>query len=215
MDTAVVESLADALSPATIEAAVEQAMADEREAMAGSGARRAAIARELDQIQRRIARLTEAVAAGSAATAPLLGKLGEEEARRVELARERDALLASAGAVDFATAKVRQALVRQAARVRAALLTHREEAREVLQAFVERIDVAPFGAGHARGYSFKGTGDYGVLLGQTPRLSGVPDGPHPRRTPRSRVSPAERLRGTEVPGTRRMACHVQHLLVSP
>jgi hypothetical protein len=40
---------------------------------------------------------------------------------------------------------------------------------------------------------------------------GVPDGTRPWRTSRTGISPGTSLRGVQVPGTRRMACHVQYL----
>jgi hypothetical protein len=40
---------------------------------------------------------------------------------------------------------------------------------------------------------------------------GVPDGTRPWRTSRTGVSPRTSLRGVQLPGTRRMACHVQYL----
>ena len=42
-------------------------------------------------------------------------------------------------------------------------------------------------------------------------LTGVPDGTRPWRTSRTGVSPGTSLRGVQLPGTRRMACHVQYL----
>jgi hypothetical protein len=86
------------------------------------------------------------------------------------------ALLDHAHAADFASAAVRRALLRQAARVRAALLEHREEARDVLRAFVPKIHFQPFGARKSRGYTFDEKGTYGGLVGETRRNDGVPDG---------------------------------------
>jgi hypothetical protein len=71
---------------------------------------------------------------------------------------------------------VRRALLRQASQVRAALLAHRDEARDVLRAFVPAITFTPYGSRRGRGYTFQGTGTYGALLGETPRPNGVPDG---------------------------------------
>jgi hypothetical protein len=64
------------------EQAVQVAMEAARKTLAGSSARRAAIDRELRTLAGRVGRLTEAVAAGTGATAPLLEKLAAEEARR-------------------------------------------------------------------------------------------------------------------------------------
>jgi hypothetical protein len=50
---------------------------------------------------------------------------------------------------------------------------------EVLRAFVARIDCTPFGSGRARGYPFKGVGDYGALFGETPLTRGVLEGKRP------------------------------------
>jgi hypothetical protein len=182
MDTAVLESLARALEPATIEAAVQEAVEQERAARAGSADRRAALERELTLIDARTARLTEAVAAGGAAVGPLLVKLSEETTRRQAIERERGGRDALDGTADFATTAVRRALLRQASQVRAALLAHRDEARDVLRAFVPAITFTPYGSRRARGYTFKGTGTYGALLGETPRPSGVPDGTCPQGT---------------------------------
>jgi hypothetical protein len=174
VDQAVLEALADALRPDQIEAAVRLAVEQEREARAGSADRRQALERELAGIAARTARLTEAVAAGGAAVAPLLEKLSQEATRREALDRERAALDALDGAADFASAAARRALVRQASKIRAALLDHHEEARDVLAAFVPTgLRFTPFGEGQARGFDFEGTGDYGALFGRTRRRASV------------------------------------------
>jgi hypothetical protein len=95
--------------------------------------------------------------------------------RRQALERERAASDAPDSAADFASAAVRRALLRRASRIRQALLDHRDQAREVLHALVNRITSTPFGRGRGRGYAFEGTGDYGALFGKTRRLGGVPD----------------------------------------
>jgi hypothetical protein len=122
MDTAVLESLARALEPDAIEAAVRQAVEDERAERAGSAERRHALERELALIDARTARPTEAVASGGAAVGPLLRKIGDETTRRQAAEMELGKLDALDGAADFASAAVRRALLRQASQVRAALL---------------------------------------------------------------------------------------------
>jgi site-specific DNA recombinase len=168
VNAAVLDALAEALKPETLEAAVRQAVEDERAARAGSADRRVALERDLRGIQARIDRLTEAVAAGTAAMAPLRAKLAEEEGRRQELERERAALTGLDGAAELATAALRRALLKAAARVREGLHAHPAEARDVLAAFVPRIEFTPFGNGRARGFEFEGIGDYGALTGNTP-----------------------------------------------
>jgi hypothetical protein len=61
------------------------AVEEERRARAGSADRRQALERELGAIAARTARLTEAVAAGGVAVAPLLEKRGQEASRRAVL----------------------------------------------------------------------------------------------------------------------------------
>ena len=114
VDQAVLEALADALRPDQIEAAVRLAVEQEREARAGSADRRQALERELAGIAARTARLTEAVAAGGAAVAPLLEKLSQEATRREALDRERAALDAFDGAADFASAAARPSTMKVA-----------------------------------------------------------------------------------------------------
>ena len=143
---------------------------------AGSADQRHALTREVALIDGRIGRLTEAVAAGGAAVGPLLEKLGQEQLRRQAAATELGKLDALDGAADFASAAVRRALLRQASRVRQALLDHRDEARDVLAAFVPAITFTPFGSRRGRGYTFEATGTYGALAGETRRVGGVPDG---------------------------------------
>ena len=99
---------------------------------------------------------------------PLLEKLGQEQRRRHAAAMERGKLDALDGAADFASAAVRRALLRQASRVRQALLDHRDEARDVLAAFVPAITFTPFGSGRGRGYTFEATGTYGPSRRNTP-----------------------------------------------
>jgi hypothetical protein len=147
-----------------------------RKTLAGSSARRAAIDRELRTLAGRVGRLTEAVASGTGATAPLLEKLAAEEARRGALVREHAALDASAKTIDLTSEKILRAIRQRANDIRGALLTHREEAAEILRAFVSRIDCTPFGSGRGRGYRFKGRGDYGALFGENFPTRGVPDG---------------------------------------
>ena len=80
------------------------------------------------------------------------------------------------GAAGFASAAARRALLRQATRIRAALLDHRAEARDVLRAFVDRTECTPFGTRKGRGYTFEANGTYGALFGETHLADGVPDG---------------------------------------
>jgi hypothetical protein len=168
VDAAVLDALAEALKPETLEAAVRQAVEEERAVRAGSADRGVALERDLRSVQARIDRLTEAVAAGTGATAPLLTKLADEERRRQEFERERAALDGLDGAADLASAALRRALLKAAAQVREALHAHLAEARDVLAAFVQRIGFTPFGQGRARGFEFEGIGDYGALAGNTP-----------------------------------------------
>jgi septal ring factor EnvC (AmiA/AmiB activator) len=179
VDQAVLEALAAALSADAIEAAVTVALQDARATLAGSAARRAELAREATVLEERIGRLTEHLAAGTAVAAPLLAKLADEEARRVALARERDALDVAGRTVDLTSATVLRAIRREAENIRSALLAHRDEAREVLAAFVSTMRFEPFGQGRDRGYEFHGEGDYGPLLGATFARPRVPSGTHP------------------------------------
>jgi site-specific DNA recombinase len=167
IDQAVLDALAEALKPETLEAAVRQAVEDERRERAGAVDRQAVLERDLRAVQARIHRLTEAVAAGTGATAPLLAKLTEEETRRQSIERERATLPGLDGAAELASAVLRRTLQQQSARIRAALSEHPTEARDVLAAFVPRIEFRPFGKGSARGLEFEGLGDYGALVGNT------------------------------------------------
>jgi hypothetical protein len=96
------------------EHAVQVAMEAARKTLAGSSARRAAIDRELRTLAGRVGRLTEAVAAGTGATAPLLEKLAAEEARRRALVREHAALDASAKTFDLTSEKILRAIRQRA-----------------------------------------------------------------------------------------------------
>jgi site-specific DNA recombinase len=180
VDQAVLEALAKALSADAIEAAVKAALQDARTTLAGSAARRTELAREATVLEERIGRLTEHLAAGTAVAAPLLAKLAEEEARRVALARERDALEVAGRTIDLTSATVLRAIRREAENIRGALLEHRDEAREVLAAFISSMRFEPFGRGRDRGFEFHGAGDYGPLLGATSARVGDPSG---TRTP--------------------------------
>src|SRR5262245_26958556 len=121
-------------------------------------------------------RLTEAVARGVGALPAILDKLTREETRRADLSRESDALEVAAQTVDLYSAKLWKAIRAAAQNVQAALHEHPDGAREVLSAFASRIECTPFGKGHGGGYDFKGLGDYGALLGETPARRGVPEG---------------------------------------
>jgi hypothetical protein len=94
----------------------------------------------------------------------------------VALARERDALDVAGRTVDLKSATVLRAIRREAENIRSALLAHRDEAREVLAAFVSTMRFEPFGQGRDRGYEFHGEGDYGPLLGATFARPRVPSG---------------------------------------
>jgi hypothetical protein len=106
--------------------------------------------------------------------------VASEEARRTELVRERDTLGAVDQALDLTQARVVRAIRARAADIRASLLEHRAEARDVLHAFLEVITFTRFGKGRARGYDFDGDGDHGALFGQiTARAGDVPEGTTP------------------------------------
>jgi Recombinase zinc beta ribbon domain len=196
VDQAVLEALAEALSADALEAAVTAALQDARATLAGSTVRRTELDREVKSLEARIGRLTEHLAAGTAVAAPLLAKLTEEEARRIALVRERDALKVAGRTVDLTSATVLRAIRREAENIRGALLEHRDEAREVLAAFISSMRFEPFGQGRDRGYEFHGEGDYGPLLGATSARVGDPSGTPRRRVFRSpsaeRSAPASR-----------------------
>ncbi len=166
LDDAVLHALADALSADAIEAAVKRAMAEAKAELSGSADRRVELDRDIRTVETRLARLMEALAAGTMPVGVITPKVTEEEARRVSLTRERDALATAGAVVDYTNTKVLAAIKAAAGDVRAALLEHRTEAKDVLSAFLDTIVFTPFGAGRARGYEFKGTGDYGSLIGQ-------------------------------------------------
>lgn len=174
VDKAVLDALAEALRPDHVAAAIRQAVEDEKQERAGSADRRAALDRDLRAVQARIDQLTEAVAAGGIVVAPLLEKLGQEEAHRQEFVRQRTALDALDGASDLATAAVKRAIIRAASGIRAALRENPAEARDVLRAAVDVLTFAPFGHGRARGFDFKGDGDLMSLCGTTRVPNGVP-----------------------------------------
>jgi hypothetical protein len=67
----------------------------------------------------------------------------------------------------------------EAENIRGALLAHRDEAREVLAAFVSTMRFEPVGQGRDRRYEFHGEGDYGPLLGATFARPRVPEGYYP------------------------------------
>ena len=92
------------------------------------------------------------------------------------LARERDALEVAGRTVDLTSATVLRAIRREAENIRGALLEHRDEAREVLAAFISSMRFEPFGRGRDRGFEFHGAGDYGPLLGATSARVGDPSG---------------------------------------
>jgi site-specific DNA recombinase len=175
VETAVLDALAKALKPETIEAAVRQAVEEERRERAGASDRRATLERDLRAVQARISRLTEAVAAGTGATAPLLAKLTEEEGHRQTLEREKATLEGLDQAAELATAAVRRALLRQAARIRKALDEHPTEARDVLAAFVPRLAFTPTRKVGRAGFNSRGPATTGRSL-ETRGLRGVPDG---------------------------------------
>jgi hypothetical protein len=130
--------------------------------------------RELTGIAARTGRLTEAVAAGGTALAPLLEKLGQEATRRETLEREtcvprrprERGRLGLHGGTPSATSTSEPDST--------GALHASAGCPDVLAAFVPTIRFTPCGSGRARGYNFHERGDYGALCGETRRPDWCP-----------------------------------------
>jgi Recombinase zinc beta ribbon domain len=178
LESAVLDAMAEALDEHLVAAAIDRALAHLREGHETEGDRPAALVRELALIDTKQQRLVEAIAQGEALP-PLLAALRAEEARKVVLLTEREALAQLATVASLDPTRMGRDLTALAADARGLLGRHPREARRVLQTLlVDRLECAPFRAGAVTGYRFAGAASYGGLLaGEAwPTNSGGPNG---------------------------------------
>ncbi len=162
MDSAVLGAIADAISEASINEALDQALKH----IVGGGheERRSNVAKELSQVERRINRALDLLLDDDSPAADLKQRIREEQAKRDELVSELQALDQATDTAKQAD-EVRRELLANLADVRTLLGRTTAQARQMLRRLlVDKLMLEPIDGG----YRFTGNhGPAGVLSVET------------------------------------------------
>jgi Arc/MetJ family transcription regulator len=157
VDEAVLAAVAKILDAGIVKAAVQRALDRARSGAQQELLRRDQIERELELADRRIDRLLDALAEGSAPKDEVVGRLNVEKAKKTELAAELDRLARLAALSSAQTDQLQEELRSRVADVRALLDRHTPQARQMLRKLlVDKLEIEPVADGACRGYRFKG-----------------------------------------------------------
>jgi site-specific DNA recombinase len=155
LDRAILQAIADVLHPTVLARAVELAVARLTAHHAMGAERRAIAERGLQDVQRELDRLVDALADGTLPADEIRARLNVEKARKT-------ALEAELAACDAATqrghdpAALRRQLEARVADVVGLLGRQTPQARQMLRRVLAgKIDLEPIGSGRDRGYKFR------------------------------------------------------------
>jgi hypothetical protein len=159
VDEAIIDAVAKALEPATIESAIREAVQIRTTGLADADAKRSALTAELTGIDGRIHRLVSALADGDEGVQAIRDRLRAEQARRDTVAAEL-ASLASAPRIDVAA--LTAALTARARDIRGVLKRHPGQTRQAVRLILggARFIAEPFDDHRGKGYRFTATGSY-------------------------------------------------------
>ena len=157
LDRKILGAIAEVLQPATLERAVEKAVAKLSHARSHYTSRRAQVERELGDVQRKLDRLVDALADGSLPSDEIKNRLGTEKARKTALQAELTKLEQLAGIASLDTAHLKRTLREKVSDVITLLGNHTAQARQMLRKLlIGKIQLEPVGRGRQRGYRFRG-----------------------------------------------------------
>jgi site-specific DNA recombinase len=158
LDAALVQALVNVLDPALLGEAVDLAVEHLRQHHASSLDRRAGIDKELETVQTKVSRLTEALADDSLPVADIKAALQPLTARRQVLADERASLKDAETLASLDSVKLKKDLLGKVQDVRTLFGTETQQSRALLRRLLaEPIKVTPYVNGTKKGWKFSGT----------------------------------------------------------
>ncbi|MEP7153534.1 MAG: recombinase family protein, partial [Nitrospira sp.] len=164
MDRAVLASFKKALDSQLIEEAVQLAVAQIENDQTTHRSKRGILEQELSEMDRRIERLTEAIAA-TGGSEMIYGKLRVEEHRRKAIRDQMSTLTEIAKASSLDSAPFVRDLRARINDLNGLLMRQVSEARRILKTALDgSLTFEPVDVGGKAGYRFYGTGSYGSLL---------------------------------------------------
>ena len=157
LDRKILGAIAEVLQPEILERAVEKALAKLSYARSHHASRRTQLARELEDVQRKLDRLVDALADGSLPADEIKSRLGAEKARKTALQAELTKLERLGGIASLDIGHLKNTLRERVSDVTSLLGSHTAQARQMLRKLlVNKIELEPVGRGRERGYRFRG-----------------------------------------------------------
>jgi hypothetical protein len=157
LDRKILGAIAEVLQPEILERAVEKALAKLSYARLHHASRRAQVERELQDAQRKLDRLVDALADSSIPADEIKGRLGAEKARKTALQAELTKLEQLAGIAGLDIQHLKHTLRERVSDVIGLLGNHTAQARQMLRKLLtDKIELEPVGRGRERGYRFRG-----------------------------------------------------------
>jgi site-specific DNA recombinase len=157
LDRKILGAITEVLQPEVVERAVEKALAKLSYAHSHHASRRTQVERELEDVQRKLDRLVDALADGSLPADEIKGRLSAEKARKTALQGELTKLDSLAGIASLDIGHLKSTLRERVSDLTALLGRHTAQARQMLRKLlVNKIELEPVGRGRERGYRFRG-----------------------------------------------------------
>jgi site-specific DNA recombinase len=157
LDRKILGAIAEVLQPEVLERAVEKALAKLSYARSHHASRRTQVERELEDVQRKLDRLVDALADGSLPADEIKGRLGAEKVRKTTLQAELTKLERLGGIASLDIGHLKSTLRERISDVTDLLGRHTAQARQMLRKLlVNKIELEPVGRGRERGYRFRG-----------------------------------------------------------
>ena len=157
LDRKILGAIAEVLQPEVLERAVEKALAKLSYARSYHASRRTQVERELEDVQRKLDRLVDALADGSLPADEIKGRLGAEKTRKTALQAELTKLERLGGIASLDIGHLKSTLRERISDVTALLGHHTAQARQMLRKLLTgKIELEPVGRGRERGYRFRG-----------------------------------------------------------
>jgi DNA invertase Pin-like site-specific DNA recombinase len=164
MDRAVLASLRNALEPQLFEEAVQLAIAQIENDKTTQPGKREFLNQELSEIDKRIERLAEAIAA-TGGSETIYEKLRVEEGRRTAIRDQLSTLTEIRRATSLDSSRLVLDLRARINDLRGLLTRQVSEARSILKTVLNgSLTLQPIEVGGKAGYRFYGTGSYGSLM---------------------------------------------------
>lgn len=157
LDREILGAINEVLQPEILQRAVQKALAKLAYARSHHNARRAQVERELQDVQRKVDRLVDALGDGSLPADEIKLRLNAEKARKTALQAELAKLEQVAQVATLDPTTLERTLRERVSDVTGLLGRHTAQARQMLRkVLADKIELEPVGSGRQRGYRFRG-----------------------------------------------------------